>query len=140
VGIANRVLTAEEKDAIFFGDFAGARAYFGAMAAGGDRAVTVQDRTVHALCRPERLLDLFRRFTVFDGGVRKLACHQQFFEIRRAVETVKQRDVSGARKGGVIWHTQGSGKSLTMVMLGRSEPSCRCSTRDGLSSSRSRAP
>ncbi|SFC90022.1 type I restriction endonuclease subunit R [Tropicimonas isoalkanivorans] len=117
---ANRVLTAAEKDAIFSGDFAGARAYFDAMAAEGARAVTVQDRTVYALCRPERLLDLIRRFTVFDGGVRKVARHQQFFGIRRAVETVKQHDVSGARKGGVIWHTQGSGKSLTMVMLGRS--------------------
>jgi len=117
---ANRVLTAAEKDAIFSGDFAGARAYFDAMAAEGDRAVTAQDRTVYALCRPERLLDLIRRFTVFDGGVRKVARHQQFFGIRRAVETIKQHDVSGARKGGVIWHTQGSGKSLTMVMLGRS--------------------
>ena len=90
------------------------------MAAEGDRAVTAQDRTTYALCRPERLLDLIRRFTVFDGGVRKVARHQQFFGIRRAVETVKQFDVNGARKGGVIWHTQGSGKSLTMVMLGRS--------------------
>jgi len=117
---ANRVLTAAEKDAIFSGDFASARGYFDAMDAESDRAVTVQDRTVYALCRPERLLDLIRRFTVFDGGVRKVARHQQFFGIRRAVETVKQHDVSGARKGGVIWHTQGSGKSLTMVMLGRS--------------------
>ncbi|QFQ88684.1 HsdR family type I site-specific deoxyribonuclease [Paracoccus kondratievae] len=117
---ANRVLTVAEKDAIFSGDFAGARAYFDAMAAEGERAVTAQDRTVYALCRPERLLDLIRRFTVFDGGVRKVARHQQFFGIRRAVETVKQHDMSGARKGGVIWHTQGSGKSLTMVMLGRS--------------------
>ena len=105
---------------IFSGDFAGARVYFDALAAEGERAVTVQDRTVYALCRPERLLDLIRRFTVFDGGVRKVARHQQFFGIRHAVETVKQHDVSGARKGGVIWHTQGSGKSLTMVMLGRS--------------------
>lgn len=117
---ANHALTAAEKDAIFSGDFADARAYFDAMAAEGERAVTVQDRTVYALCRPERLLDLIRRFTVFDGGVRKVARHQQFFGIRRAVETVKQHDISGARKGGVIWHTQGSGKSLTMVMLGRS--------------------
>ena len=117
---ANHVLTAPEKGAIFSGDFAGARGYFEAMAAEGERAVTAQDRTVFALCRPERLLDLIRRFTVFDGGIRKVARHQQFFGIRRAVETVKQHDLSGARKGGVIWHTQGSGKSLTMVMLGRS--------------------
>jgi len=118
--LANRDLTNEEKDAIFSGDFSTARTYFEAMAAEGDRAVTAQDRTTYALCRPERLLDLIRRFTVFDGGVRKVARHQQFFGIRRAVETVKQFDVNGARKGGVIWHTQGSGKSLTMVMLGRS--------------------
>ncbi len=118
--LANRDLTTAEKDAIFSGDFLTARTYFEAMAAEGDRAVTAQDRTTYALCRPERLLDLIRRFTVFDGGVRKVARHQQFFGIRRAVETVKQFDVNGARKGGVIWHTQGSGKSLTMVMLGRS--------------------
>ena len=117
---ANRILTAPKKDTIFSGDFAEARPDFDAMAAEGNRAVTVQDRTVYALCRPERLLDLIRRFTVFDGGVRKVARHQQFFGIRRAVETVKQHNASGARKGGVIWHTQGSGKSLTMVMLGRS--------------------
>src|SRR6056297_309559 len=87
--VANHVLTASEKDAIFSGDFVGARAYFDAMAAEGERAITVQDRTLYALCRPERLLDLIRRFTVFDGGVRKVARHQQFFGIRRAVETVK---------------------------------------------------
>ncbi len=118
--LANRALTTAEKAAIFSGDFSTARTYFEAMAVEGGRAVTAQDRTTHALCRPERLLDLIRRFTVFDGGVRKVARHQQFFGIRRAAETVKQHDVSGARKGGVIWHTQGSGKSLTMVMLGRS--------------------
>lgn len=118
--LVNRALTASEKDAVFSGDFANARAYFDAMAAEGDRAVTAQDRTLHALCRPERLLDLIRRFTVFDGGDRKVARHQQFFGIRRAIETVRQHDFSGAREGGVIWHTQGSGKSLTMVMLGRS--------------------
>ena len=107
-------------DAIFSGDFTDARPYFEVMAAEGDRAVTVQDRTIYALCRPERLLDFIRRFSVFEGGERKIARHQQFFSIRRAVDTVKQYDVNGARKGGVIWHTQGSGKSLTMVMLGRS--------------------
>lgn len=116
---ANRPLTSAELDAVFSGDFAPARAYFASMAAESGRSVTEQDRGIFALCRPERLLDIIRRFTVFDGGVRKVARHQQFFGIRRAVETVKQFDAKGARKGGVIWHTQGSGKSLTMVMLGR---------------------
>lgn len=116
---ANRSLTAPEATAIFSGDFADARQYFDDLATEGARAVTAQDRTIFALCRPERLLDLVRRFTVFDGGTRKVARHQQFFGIRRATQRVRQVDIQGRRKGGVIWHTQGSGKSLTMVMLGR---------------------
>lgn len=116
---ANHTLEGAEKDAIFSGDFAPARAYFEAMQAEGERAVSPQDRTTFALCRPDRLLDIVRRFTVFDGGIRKVARHQQFFGIRRAVNRVQQFDTNGIRKGGVIWHTQGSGKSLTMVMLGR---------------------
>ncbi len=118
--LANRPLTTSEADAVFSGDFAFARAHFEELATEGPRAITAQDRTIHALCRPERLLDLIRRFTVFDGGIRKVARHQQFFGIRKAVERVRQFNLDGRRKGGVIWHTQGSGKSLTMVMLGRS--------------------
>ena len=117
--LANRPLTAAEADAVFSGDFAFARAHFEDLAAEGARAITAQDRAIHAMCRPERLLDLIRRFTVFDGGARKVARHQQFFGIRKAVERVHQFNLDGRRKGGVIWHTQGSGKSLTMVMLGR---------------------
>ena len=49
----------------------------------------------------------------------RCARHQQFFGIRTAVERVKHFGTDDRRKGGVIWHTQGSGKSLTMVMLGR---------------------
>ncbi len=115
----NRPLGFAEEQAIFTGDFVNARQYFNALSDEGGRVVTAQDRMIMALCRPDRLLDLVRRFTVFDGGVRKIARHQQFFGIRKAVERIKQFDVSGTRKGGVIWHTQGSGKSLTMVMLGR---------------------
>lgn len=115
----NRQLTNAEKDAVFSGDFADARVFFDELAAGGNRVISPQDRLIYALCRPARLLDFVRRFTVFDGGVRKVARHQQFFGIRKAVERIKQYDPKGTRKGGVIWHTQGSGKSLTMVMLGR---------------------
>lgn len=117
--LANRALTEAEKTAIFSGDFAPARRFFDALAAEGDRAVTAQDRLIYALCRPVRVLDLVKRFTVFDGGTRKIARHQQYFGIKAAMAKLKQRDVGDIRKGGVIWHTQGSGKSLTMVMLGR---------------------
>ena len=115
----NRPLSEKEKAAVFSGDFADARKFFDELAAAGERAISTQDRLIYALCRPERLLDMVRRFTVFDGGIRKMARHQQYFGIRTAVERVKQFDLGGTRKGGVIWHTQGSGKSLTMVMLGR---------------------
>ena len=118
-GLIDRPLAVAEAQAVYAGAFAGARSHFEALAAEDGRTITAQDRAVFALCRPERLLDLVRRFTVFDGGVRKIARHQQFFGVCRAVERVKQFDTSGRRRGGVIWHTQGSGKSLSMVMLGR---------------------
>ncbi len=84
-----------------------------------ERKVTEQDRTLYALFRPERLLDLALRFTVFDGGIRKIARYQQFSAVLRILDRVKQRDAEGRRQGGIVWHTQGSGKSLTMVMLAR---------------------
>jgi type I restriction enzyme R subunit len=117
--LANRKLSDAEKKAIFSGDLAPARRFFDGLEAEGERAVTAQDRLIYSLCRPERLLDLVRRFTVFDGGTRKIARHQQYFGIKAAMTRLKQRDIGDVRKGGVIWHTQGSGKSLTMVMLGR---------------------
>ena len=115
----DRPLTVQESAAIYSGDFAATRPHFEALAAQGPRAVTAQDRAIHSLCRPERFLDLVRRFTVFDGGIRKIARHQQFFAVQRAMERVKHIGPDGKRQGGVVWHTQGSGKSLTMVMLGR---------------------
>lgn len=84
-----------------------------------DRLVTEQDKAIFALCRPERLLELAWKFTVFDGGIKKIARYQQYFVIKSTLQRIKHIDVDGSRKGGVIWHTQGSGKSLTMVMLAR---------------------
>lgn len=83
------------------------------------RQITEQDRALFALCRPARLLELAWRYTVFDGGTRKIARYQQVFAIREILRRVKQPDESGQRRGGIVWHTQGSGKSLTMVMLAR---------------------
>ena len=92
------------------------------------RQATEQDRTLYALCRPERMLEMAWAFTVFDGGVRKIARYQQVFAIQEVLRRVRQTDDSGKRRGGIVWHTQGSGKSLTMVMLARAlalEPSIR---------------
>ena len=113
--LIHRGLSAEEKEVVFSGDLGSARPDFETMAAAGDRVVTPQDRTLYGLCRPERLLDLIRRFTVFDGGIRKVARHQQVFAVRRAMDTIQQEDMNGGgRQGGVIWHTQGSGKSCDL--------------------------
>ncbi|MBL8466316.1 type I restriction endonuclease subunit R [Methyloversatilis discipulorum] len=83
------------------------------------RQATEQDRVLYALCRPARLLEMVWAFTVFDGGVRKIARYQQVFAIQEVLRRVKQTDDAGRRRGGIVWHTQGSGKSLTMVMLAR---------------------
>lgn len=111
----------EAHEKLFTGEFAYARAFFEGLAAAGPREITGQDRLLHALCRPERLIELTRQFTLFDEGgtVRKIARYQQYFAIRKTMERVRLKDATGRRRGGVIWHTQGSGKSLTMVMLAK---------------------
>jgi type I restriction enzyme R subunit len=80
---------------------------------------TEQDKALFSLCRPERLLELTYRFTLFDAGIKKIARYQQFFVVRTTIARIKRRGHKDVRKGGIIWHTQGSGKSLTMVMLTR---------------------
>lgn len=115
----NTPLSNPAKDALFQGDFTHARSYFDELAAQGDRMVTEQDKVLHSLCRPERLLELAYKFTVFDGGLKKIARYQQYFVVKSTLDRAKQRDTNQRRRGGIIWHTQGSGKSLTMVMLAR---------------------
>jgi type I restriction enzyme R subunit len=119
VQAVNAPLSDEQRDRLFSGEFAPARAFFEAQQAEGERLVTEQDRTLYSLCRPERLLELAFKFTVFDGGIKKIARYQQYFVIQSTLERIRQLDGQGRRKGGIIWHTQGSGKSLTMVMLAR---------------------
>lgn len=79
--------------------------------------VTNQDMGIYSLLRPERILDLVRNFTLYDKTVKKLPRYQQFFAVKKILNTIKNTDANGKRQGGLVWHTQGSGKSLTMVML-----------------------
>ena len=81
------------------------------------REVTEQDRLLWSLARPARLLRMAQRYIAFDAGVKKVARHQQVAAVERAVARINTKDAKGRRQGGVIWHTQGSGKSLTMVYL-----------------------
>ncbi len=120
----HRVLKPVEKERLFSGDFAAARKFFDAMEAEGEREVTQQDRAIYSLCRPDRLLELAFKFVVVDGGIKKIARYQQYFVVKSALERMRQFEAQGGqkgerRKGGIIWHTQGSGKSLTMIWLAR---------------------
>ena len=163
--LVNRPLSAAGKDRLFgVGELhEDSGQYFAALADAGERAVTDQDRALVCLCRPDRLLELARRFIIFDAGEKKIARYQQYFCVKNILariglgrETVDVSRLRGSdsatsasgragapdpgaeasgrlppedgtqagqakrRRGGVVWHTQGSGKSLTMVFLAKS--------------------
>ncbi len=82
------------------------------------RLLTEQDKLLISLCSPKRLLEITYKYIVFDAGIKKIARYQQYFAIQNILERIKTIR-EGRRLGGVIWHTQGSGKSLTMVMLAK---------------------
>lgn len=84
-----------------------------------DRMPTEQDRNIVSLFSPERVYELIRYFILFDANVKKVCRYQQFFAVREIMKTIAENDEHGNRQSGVIWHTQGSGKSLTMVMLAK---------------------
>ncbi|MBK0075566.1 type I restriction endonuclease subunit R [Bacillus sp. S56] len=83
------------------------------------RLPTMQDKNIISLFHPKRLLELTQYFALFDKDVKKVARYQQYFAIKEITKTIEERDENGNRQSGVIWHTQGSGKSLTMVMLAK---------------------
>lgn len=84
-----------------------------------DRMPTEQDRNTVSLFSRERVFELIRYFILFDANVKKVCRYQQFFAVREIMKTIAESDEHGNRRSGVIWHTQGSGKSLTMVMLAK---------------------
>ena len=84
-----------------------------------ERKATVQDENIISLLSKERLMELTKYYILYDANVKKICRYQQFFAVHEIIKTIKERDAKGNRKGGVVWHTQGSGKSLTMVMLAK---------------------
>lgn len=84
-----------------------------------DLMPTEQDRNTVSLFSRERVFELIRYFILFDANVKKVCRYQQFFAVREIMKTIAESDEHGNRQSGVIWHTQGSGKSLTMVMLAK---------------------
>lgn len=71
------------------------------------------DYHLSLMCAKERFLEIIHNFIVFDAGVKKTCRHNQYFGVRASQDHVKRKE------GGIIWHTQGSGKSLTMVWLAK---------------------
>jgi type I restriction enzyme R subunit len=81
--------------------------------------LSVQDEYLINLCRPKRLVELAKDYIIFESGIyKKIARYQQYFTIKKIIQRIQIIE-HGRRRGGVIWHTQGSGKSLTMAMLAR---------------------
>lgn len=81
-----------------------------------DGHITEQDRVIVSMLSKKRLLKIIRFFILYDSGIKKVARYQQFFGVENTMRRIHGEDNCPTR-GGVIWHTQGSGKSLTMVML-----------------------
>ena len=71
------------------------------------------DKYLLRMCRKERLIELMHDFVLFDGGVKKLPRAHQYFGVKAAQAHARER------KGGIIWHTQGSGKSIVMVLFAK---------------------
>ncbi len=84
-----------------------------------DRLPTEQDSNIISLFSKNRVFELIRYFILFDANVKKICRYQQYFAIKEIMKTIVEKDEKGNRQSGVIWHTQGSGKSLTMVMLAK---------------------
>lgn len=71
------------------------------------------DKQIIGMCNKERFLELIHDFIVFDAGIKKICRPNQYFGVKAAIERI------AGREGGIIWHTQGSGKSLVMVWLAK---------------------
>jgi len=122
--LKNHPLSEAQLAAIFDHRAPRVRDYYDTLMAGGDLTVTDQDRLLISLLKPERLLEIPRLYTLFEGKAgRVVARYQQVFGIKALVKRITSFDDSpqgnGARNGGVIWHTTGSGKSFTMVFLSK---------------------
>ncbi|HDY67120.1 MAG TPA: type I restriction endonuclease subunit R [Candidatus Scalindua sp.] len=117
--LVNKPLANEKKNKLFNDRFKYVHKYFDALESEGGREITEQDRVLYALCQPERLLELTFRYILFDAGEKKIARYQQYFCVKKILDRITTIDNMGKRLGGVVWHTQGSGKSLTMVMLAK---------------------
>lgn len=81
-----------------------------------DGSVKEQDRALISLLHPTRLLDIIRNFIIYDNNVKKICRYKQYFAVKKSMSRILLQDGQNTRNG-VVWHTQGSGKTITMIML-----------------------
>lgn len=118
--VKNKTLKDEQLAGLFSHRAAKDLSWYQSLTAAGELAVTGQDQLLISLLSPARLLEMTRYFTLFDKKAGKIvARYQQVFGIKRLIERINTRSITGGREGGVIWHTTGSGKSFTMVFLSK---------------------
>ncbi|WP_298966927.1 HsdR family type I site-specific deoxyribonuclease [uncultured Roseibium sp.] len=115
--IKNAPMSLEDRDALLFGKPPSVQIHFQKLWQ-GEQFVTDQDRILISLLSKERVIEFIRFFILFDRKIGKVAArYQQVFGIKALIDRISIVRPKGGRDGGVIWHTTGSGKSLTMVFL-----------------------
>jgi len=110
------VLAGNDSQGMYYGTTGTPEKFFVAWKAQPTKALTtgcLLDRPLAELCEKYRLLDLIRNFIIFDGGQKKVPRPHQFAGVKATQVRIHQRE------GGVIWHTQGSGKSILMVLIAK---------------------
>jgi len=110
------VLAGNDSLGLYYGTTLTEEKYFLKWKEDGDQYepdVLLLDKHLRQFCRKERLLDLIHNFLIFDSGTKKLCRPNQYFGVLEAQKYVQRKE------GGIVWHTQGSGKSLTMVWLAK---------------------
>jgi type I restriction enzyme, R subunit len=107
------VMAGNETEGLRYGTIQTKEKYFLTWKEESEEFANPLERSLVQMCNKQRFLELIHDFIVFDAGTKKQCRHNQYFGVKAAQEFAK------ADKGGIIWHTQGSGKSLTMVWLAK---------------------
>lgn len=106
------IMAGNDTEGLHYGTIQTPEKYYLTWKEPGDKE-NLLDRALLQVCAKARFLELIHDFVVFDAGIKKLCRHSQYFGVKAAQERIRRRE------GGIIWHTQGSGKSLVMVWLAK---------------------
>lgn len=112
-GTVQLVMAGSDSEGLRYGTTETKEEYYQAWKEAGFESEERLDRAILQLCDKKRLLEIIHDFVVFDSGIKKTCRHNQYFGVKSAQDYVKRSE------GGIIWHTQGSGKSLSMVWLAK---------------------